>query len=60
MLDSKVTSENHLKMTTTEISKTIGFVCKLQNLLPRTALIKSYKALVRPHLDYGDNLYDSF
>ena len=47
-------------MTTTEISKTIGFVCKLQNLLPRTALIKSYKALVRPHLDYGDNLYDSF
>ena len=31
---------------------------KLQNLLPREALITIYKAFVRPHLDYGDVLFD--
>ena len=45
-------------MVTTKINKTIGLLRKLQNLLPRTALIKIYKAFVRPHLDYGDILYD--
>ena len=44
-------------MVTTKINKTIGLLRKLQNLLPRTALIKIYKAFVRPHLDYGDILY---
>ena len=36
----------------------IGLIRKLQNLLPRTALITLYKAFVRPHLDYGDIIYD--
>ena len=36
----------------------IGLICKLQNLLPRTALITLYKAFVRPHLDYDDIIYD--
>ena len=30
----------------------------MQNTLPRQALITIYKAFVRPHLDYGDILYD--
>ena len=42
---------------TTKINQTIGLLRKLQNLLPRTALITIYKAFVRPHLDYGDILY---
>ena len=58
ILDSKLTFENHPKMLTTEINKTIGLICKLQNLLPRTTLITIYKAFVRPHLDYDDILYD--
>ena len=41
-----------------KINKTIGLIRKLQNLLPRTALITLYKAFVRPHLDYGDIIYD--
>ena len=45
-------------MVTTKINKTIGLLRKLQNLLPRTALITIYKAFVRHHLDYGDILYD--
>ena len=45
-------------MVTTKINKTIGILRKLQKLLPRTALITIYNAFIRPHLDYGDILYD--
>ena len=45
-------------MMATKIYKTIGLLCKPQNLLPRPALIKIYKAFVRPHLDYREVLYD--
>ena len=45
-------------MVSGKISKTIGLLRKLQNLLPRAALITIYKAFIRPHLDYGDILYD--
>ena len=58
ILYSKLTFENHINIVTTKINKTIGLLRKLQNLLPRTILIKIYKAFVRPHLDYGDILYN--
>ena len=41
-----------------KINETIGLARKLQNLLPRIALITLYKAFVCPHLDYGDIIYD--
>ena len=56
--DSKLTFEYHLKMVTTKLNRTIGPLRKPQTLLHRTALITSYKAFVRPHLDYGDIVYD--
>ena len=31
---------------------------KLQKTLPRPVLMTKYKAFVRPHLDYGDIIYD--
>ena len=45
-------------MVSGKISKTIGLLGKLQNLLPKTALITINKAFTRPHLDYGDIFYD--
>ena len=36
----------------------IGIIKKLQNKLPRQGLLTIYKSFVRPHLDYGDNIYD--
>ena len=36
----------------------VGLLHKLRNILPRTMLITIYKAFTRPHLDYGDILYD--
>ena len=52
ILDSKLTFENHLKMLTTKINKTIRLRHKLQNFLSRAALIKIYKAFIKLHLDY--------
>ena len=53
-LDAKLTFEEHLKVITTKANKTI----ELQKFLPRPVLMTMYKAFVRPHLDYGDIIYD--
>ena len=37
----------------------IGLILRLQKYLPRRALLDIYRAFVRPHLDYGDPLYDN-
>ena len=58
ILDTLLSFEKHLETVLCKINKTIGLIRKLQNLLPRTALITLYKAFVRPHLDYGDIIYD--
>ena len=58
ILDSKLTFEDYYKTVLSKTNRTIGLLRKLQNLLPREALITIYKAFVRPHLDYGDVLFD--
>ena len=57
ILDVKLTFEKHLE-NVNKTNKTIGLLRKLSNLLPRQTLVTIYKAFVRPHLDYGDVLYD--
>ena len=36
----------------------MGLLCKLHNTLPRLPLLTIYKSFIRPHLDYGDVIYD--
>ena len=57
-LDNKLTFDEHLINVSNEISKTIGLFWKWQNILPRPALLTIYKCFIRPHLDYGDIIYD--
>ena len=45
-------------MITTKVNKAIGMLQKLEKTLLRLALITMYKDFVRPHLDYGDIIYD--
>ena len=57
-LDVKLTFDKHLNNALNKVNKTIGLLRKLQNLLSGSTLITIYKAFVRPHLDYGDVLFD--
>ena len=57
-LDSKLNFSEHLKIFSQKTNKTIGLLRKLQTLLPRAPLITIYKSFIRPHLDYGDMIYD--
>ena len=41
-----------------KVNKIIGLLRKLQNTLPRPSLLTIYKSFIRPHLDYGDIIYD--
>ena len=38
--------------------KKIGVIKRLNRMLPRHSLLTIYRSFVRPHLDYGDMLYD--
>ena len=56
-LDNRLTSDKHLTNVSNKISKTIELLRKLQNILPRPALLAIYKCFIRPHLDYGHIIY---
>ena len=42
----------------TKVNRTIGLLRKFQQVLPRPSLITIYKVFIRPHLDYGDVIFD--
>ena len=57
-LDKKLNFEEHLSKVETKVNKSVGIICKLQNVLPQSALLTVYKSFIRPLLDYGDIIYD--
>ena len=57
-LDTKLDFQGHLKSIFNKVNKTIGLLRKLHNTLPRLPLLTIYKSFIRPHLDYGDIIYD--
>ena len=58
LLDYKLSCKHHLKYVLKKVKKTIDLLCKFQQILPRQSLITIYKSFIRPHLDYGDIVYD--
>ena len=58
ILDSSFSFDEYLISVQGKTNKSVGLLRKLQNTLPRQALITIYKAFVRRHLDYGDILYE--
>ena len=57
-LDMRLIFELHIKEKISKVMKGIGFIKKSSNVLPRKYLITIYNSFVRPHLDYGDLIYD--
>ena len=58
LLVDKLSYEHHLKFVLNKVEKTIGILRKFQQILPRQSLITICKSSIRPHLDYGDIVYD--
>ena len=58
-LDNKLSFEQHLEEKIAKVNKIIGLISRLRSLLPRHSLLTIYKAFARPHLDYGDIIYDN-
>ena len=57
-LDSKLNFSEHVKTIFQKTNETIGLLRKLQTPLPRAPLVTIYKLFIRPHLDYGDIIYE--
>ena len=58
MLDSNLSYEHHIKSILNKVNKTVGLLRKFQLILPRYFLITIYKTFIKPHLYYGDVIYD--
>ena len=54
----KLTFDEHIQYILIKTCKIIGLIRKLQPIIPTTALLTIYKSFLRPHLDYGDVIYD--
>ena len=57
-LDKKLTFGHHLNEKISKANKDIGLIKRLYSYLPRKSLLNIYKSFIRPHLDYGDVIYD--
>ena len=57
-LDHRLTFDKHLTNVLNKINKTMRLLRILQNILPRSEFHPIYECFIRPHLDYGDIIYD--
>ena len=57
-LDDKLNYGEHLKYIANKVNKSIRLLRKIQNLLPRRSLVTICKSFIRPHIDYGDVIFD--
>ena len=53
ILDENLSWKNHIDMLSNKISKVIGVMYKLKNVLPEYILLILYKSLISSHLSYG-------
>ena len=58
MLDHKLDFNDHLKVISAKFSKGVGLLRKLNHILPRSSLLTIYKSFIRPHLDFGDIVFN--
>ena len=58
LLDEKLNFSEHINEKLRKVTKSINLLRKLNLTLPRSSLLTIYKSFIRPHLDYGDIVYD--
>ena len=52
-IDEKLTWKQHINVKSKQVSRTIGILNKLKNILPTTVLKTIYYSLIQSHLLYG-------
>ena len=57
-LNSKLNFLDHINEKIKKATKGVTAIRKINLLLPRSSLLTTYKSFVRPHLNYGDVVYD--
>ena len=57
-LDEKLSFLEHIDEKIKKATVGVNLMRKLNLLLPRSSLLTVYKCFIRPHLDYGDVIYD--
>ena len=57
-LDEKLSFLEHIDEKIKKATVKVNLMRKLNLLLPRSSLLTVYKCFIRPHLDYGDVIYD--
>ena len=58
ILNSILNFNTHIDQKIKKCNKFIGLIRRLSVNLPRNALLAIHKSFIRPHIDYGDILYD--
>ena len=58
ILDFKLIFDMHIETIIDKVNKTIGLLRIFQRALLRPSLATIYKSFVRPHLDYGNIIFD--
>ena len=56
-LDEELTFK-HINKKINKANKGIGIIRKFNNILLRSSLLTIYRSFIRPHLNYGDVIYD--
>ena len=57
-LDEKLSFTSSINDKINKTIKSVGLFRKLSTLSPQQSLLTIYKSFIRPHLDYGDVIYD--
>ncbi len=58
-IDKNLCWDHHIHTLVIKISSTIGILRSLRNIVPIDTLKLMYNAIVLPHFDYADIVYDS-
>ena len=58
LLDEKSNFSEHINEKLKKVTQSINLLLKLNVTLPCFSLSIIYKSFIRPHLDYGDIVYD--
>ena len=56
-IDSRLNFEKHIGIVAKKISRSLGVMCKLRNVLPPKALLVLYYSMIHPHLLYGITIW---